>query len=131
ALIDLQDLGNNTRDGLHLAALAGTWSAVVCGFGGLRDHDGRLCFAPRLPDQLSRVAFGLAVRGRRLRVEITPTVATYVHLEGDPLEVAHHGEVLLVTTADRVERKVPAVDPRLPPPQPAGREPGSILRVPR
>ena len=41
------------------------------GFGGLRDHGGRLCFAPRLPEQFSRLAFGLAVRGGRLRVEIT------------------------------------------------------------
>ncbi|MEA2716027.1 MAG: alpha,alpha-trehalose phosphorylase, partial [Actinomycetota bacterium] len=80
ALIDLRDLGNNTRDGLHLAALAGTWSAVVCGFGGLRDHRGRLCFAPRLPEQLSRIAFRLTIRGRRLRVDIGPTVATYTLL---------------------------------------------------
>ncbi len=131
ALIDLRDLGNNTRDGLHLAALAGTWSAVVCGFGGLRDHGGRLCFSPRLPEQLSRLAFGLAVRGRRLRVEITPTVATYLLVEGDPLEVAHHGEELLVATGEPVERKVPAVAPRPRPTQPPGREPGSILRIPQ
>ena len=129
ALIDLRDLGNNTRDGLHLAALAGTWSAVVCGFGGLRDHGGRLCFAPRLPEQLSRIAFGLTVRGRRLRVEITPTRATYVLLEGEPLEVAHHGEVLLVSTEAPVARPVPAVVPRTRPQQPRGREPGSISRV--
>jgi alpha,alpha-trehalose phosphorylase len=130
ALIDLRDLGNNTRDGLHLAALAGTWSAVVCGFGGLRDHGGRLCFAPRLPEQLSRIAFRLAVRGRRLRVEITPATATYVLLEGEPLEVAHHGEVLVVSTGEPVARPVPPVVPRGPrPQQPVGREPGSILRV--
>jgi alpha,alpha-trehalose phosphorylase len=130
ALIDLRDLGNNTRDGLHLAALAGTWSAVVCGFGGLRDHGGRLCFAPRLPEQLNRVSFRLAVRGRRLRVEITPTVATYVLLDGEPLAVAHHGEELLVATGTPVERKIPALAPRPRPSPPAGREPGSVLRVP-
>jgi len=130
ALIDLHDLGNNTRDGLHLAALAGTWSAVVCGFGGLRDHGGRLCFAPRLPGQLSRIAFRLTVRGRRLRVEVTPTVATYVLLDGDPLEVAHHGEELLVTRGEPVARRVPARAPRPRPTQPAGREPGAIRRVP-
>ncbi|MEA2973338.1 MAG: alpha,alpha-trehalose phosphorylase [Actinomycetota bacterium] len=129
ALIDLQDLGNNTRDGLHLAALAGTWSAVVCGFGGLRDHGGRLCFAPRLPEQLSRIAFGLAVRGRRLRVEITPTRATYVLLEGEPLEVAHHGQVVLVSTGLPVARPVPALVARSRPSQPHGREPGCIRRV--
>lgn len=36
ALMDLADLENNTRDGLHIASLAGTWTALVAGFGGLR-----------------------------------------------------------------------------------------------
>ena len=39
----------DTEDGLHMASLAGAWIALVCGFGGLRDHDDRLRFAPRLP----------------------------------------------------------------------------------
>lgn len=40
ALMDLADLENNTRDGLHIASLAGTWTALVAGFGGLRrDRD--------------------------------------------------------------------------------------------
>src|SRR5204862_1873133 len=38
AFIDLRDLAFNTRDGLHLASLAGTWLAAVAGFGGVRDH---------------------------------------------------------------------------------------------
>ena len=36
ALMDLHDLEHNARDGLHLASLAGTWIAFVCGFGGMR-----------------------------------------------------------------------------------------------
>ncbi|HVV91450.1 MAG TPA: family 65 glycosyl hydrolase, partial [Solirubrobacterales bacterium] len=36
ALMDLDDLEHNSRDGLHIASLAGTWIATVCGFGGLR-----------------------------------------------------------------------------------------------
>ena len=42
ALIDIADLNHNTKDGLHIASLAGAWSAVVHGFGGLRDYEGRL-----------------------------------------------------------------------------------------
>jgi len=36
ALVDLHDLKRNSRDGLHLASLAGAWSALVAGFGGMR-----------------------------------------------------------------------------------------------
>ena len=56
ALMDLGDLMDNTRDGLHIASLAGSWIAAVAGFGGMRDHGGELCFRPRLPAALTRLA---------------------------------------------------------------------------
>ena len=62
ALIDLHDLAHNTRDGLHIASLAGACIAAVAGFGGLRDHGDRLSFAPRLPARLERLAFRLVCR---------------------------------------------------------------------
>src|SRR5690606_14467398 len=39
AFTDLDDVHNNVRNGLHIAAMAGAWSAAVAGFGGMRDHD--------------------------------------------------------------------------------------------
>src|SRR6185312_9211882 len=69
ALIDLHDLAKNTSDGLHVASLAAALIAAVAGFGGLRDHGGKLGFAPRLPSRLTRLAFRLGVRGSRLSVE--------------------------------------------------------------
>ena len=53
ALMDLHDLEHNTRDGVHIASLAGAWVALVSGFGGLRHQDGMVSFAPRLPEGLS------------------------------------------------------------------------------
>jgi alpha,alpha-trehalose phosphorylase len=63
AFIDLRDLASNTHDGLHLAALAGAWQAVVAGFGGMRDYGETLSFAPWLPARLTRLSFGLLYRG--------------------------------------------------------------------
>ena len=34
AMMDLDDLEHNTRDGVHIAALAGTWLALIGGFAG-------------------------------------------------------------------------------------------------
>jgi alpha,alpha-trehalose phosphorylase len=45
----MRDVAFNTRSGVHLAALAGTWLAAVAGFGGMRDYGETLSFAPRLP----------------------------------------------------------------------------------
>ena len=63
ALIDLRDLHHNTRNGLHMASLAGTWIALVAGFGGLRDDEGVLALDPHLPDGISLHAVPVAVEG--------------------------------------------------------------------
>nr|MDQ3988643.1 family 65 glycosyl hydrolase [Actinomycetota bacterium] len=123
ALIDLHDLHGNVSNGLHIASLAGVWVAVVAGLGGMRDHDGRLTFAPRLPAELPRVAFRMCFRGSRLRVEVVLGHATYRLLSGDPLDLAHHGEPIRVALGAPVTRPVPP-SPRLPPLiHPAGRAP--------
>ena len=123
ALIDLDNLEHNTRDGLHIASLAGAWIVAVAGFGGMRDHDGSLTFAPRLPQRLSRLAFGLCFRGRRLKVEVAPHQARYSLLEGAPLEITHHGEALTVTVETPVTRTIPSPPAHEVPRQPLGRSP--------
>jgi alpha,alpha-trehalose phosphorylase len=123
ALIDLDNLEHNTRDGLHIASLAGAWIVAVAGFGGMRDHDGALSFAPRLPERLNRLAFGLCFRGRRLKVEVERLEARYSLRLGDSLEIAHYGETLNITGADPVTCAIPPVQARDLPRQPPGRAP--------
>jgi alpha,alpha-trehalose phosphorylase len=123
ALIDLDDTEHNTRDGLHIASLAGSWIVAVAGFGGMRDHDGVLSFKPRLPAALPRLAFGLMYRGRQLKVEIDPKQATYSLRAGDPLEIVHHGEQVTVTADKPVSRPIPPHARRKRPTQPHGRAP--------
>ncbi|MEU6958621.1 glycoside hydrolase family 65 protein [Streptomyces chrestomyceticus] len=123
ALMDLQDLENNTRDGLHTASLAGTWIALVAGFGGMRHSGKGLTFAPRLPEKLSRLAFSVQVLGRRLRVEITAKTVTYSMVEGSPLEIQHYGEPLTVSDKSPQEREIPELPARPEPTQPPGRRP--------
>jgi alpha,alpha-trehalose phosphorylase len=123
ALMDLDDLEHNTRDGLHIASLAGAWIGVVSGFGGMRDHDGKLTFAPRLPAALQHISFRVTFRGSRLLVDITHDHATYQVIDGGPLETAHHGERFTATSkpAKKPIPPIPHVDD--PPQQPAGRAP--------
>ncbi|MFR9787293.1 glycoside hydrolase family 65 protein [Streptomyces sp. MB22_4] len=123
ALMDLHDLEHNTRDGLHIASLAGTWMALVAGFGGMRRDGERLRFAPRLPERLARLAFHVQFRGRRLRVEIGADKTTYALLDGPPLTLRHHGESVTVTTAEPAVRAVPPAARRPAPEQPRHRAP--------
>jgi alpha,alpha-trehalose phosphorylase len=123
AFIDLRDLAFNTRDGVHLAALSGSWLVAVAGFGGLRDHGDTLSFAPRLPERLSRLSFRLVYRGRRLRVEVRPNGARYELTEGEPLELLHHDEPFTVATGAPETRRLPLAPRRARPEQPPGRSP--------
>ena len=127
ALMDLQDLQHNTRDGLHIASLAGGWTVAVAGFGGMRDHDGRLTFAPRLPSAIRRLAFRVVYRGRCLSVAVEQERVTYRLNYGEPLEIGHHGRSVTVEQADLV-LDVPPAPEVAPVHQPAGRAPARRSR---
>jgi alpha,alpha-trehalose phosphorylase len=118
ALLDLGNLHHNTRDGVHLASLAGAWIAAVAGFGGMRDHGGSLSFAPQLPQRLSCLAFRLCFRGRRIRVEVDHRQARYILLQGAPLDVAHHGASITLAPDEPVTRSIPKPPARKAPAQP-------------
>jgi alpha,alpha-trehalose phosphorylase len=122
ALVDLNDLARNTAHGVHIASMAGTWTAVVSGFGGMRcDHTG-ISFAPRLPPALSRISFGLRWQGRQLRVEISPDGARYQLVAGPPMRLRHHGEPVALA-GDPVVLPVPEPPVVEPVEQPHGRAP--------
>jgi alpha,alpha-trehalose phosphorylase len=123
ALIDLDDLEHNVRDGLHIASLAGAWIALVVGFGGVRDYGGtRLDFAPRLPPALRRLSFRIMLRGTRLIVDVEREAATY-RVVGEPLELIHHGQSARVSEDDPVTLEIPPPPKVAPVSQPPGRAP--------
>jgi alpha,alpha-trehalose phosphorylase len=123
ALVDLDDLQHNSRDGLHMASLAGAWIGAVGGFGGLRDHDGVLSFNPHLPEQITRLSFRLCVRGRRLLVEIQRDGATYSLRGEEPLQIVHNGEELTIEPDQPVHRDLAPLPDFPTPRQVPGREP--------
>lgn len=91
--VDLANLHDNTVDGLHVASTGGVWAALVNGFGGMRDHGGRLRFDPRLPDGWESLTFRVTWRGTRMRVTLT---ASELRLEAEtgelPVPVEVRGE---------------------------------------
>jgi alpha,alpha-trehalose phosphorylase len=119
---DLHDLHGNVSSGLHIAALAGAWIDCVAGFGGMRDHSGRITFAPRLPGNIGHLAFRMVIGQSKIIVAIEPDHATYRLLDGIPIALAHHGEEF-VLQHQPVVLAIPALIPRTPPAQPPGRPP--------
>jgi kojibiose phosphorylase len=72
ARADLRDVRGNAGDGIHGASAAGTWQAVVFGFGGLNLHAQDWNVSPRLPTHWKRLVFKFFYHGVQHLVEITP-----------------------------------------------------------
>ena len=97
ARMDLDDVNSNVAHGVHIAAMAGSWVSLVYGFGGLRDDDGRIAFAPRLPRAWSRLQFRILLGTARLQVTVTTHAVTYELLAGDRVEILHFGRPITVS----------------------------------
>ena len=87
ARLDLDNTHGNTKDGLHMANMGGTWLSIVFGFAGLRIKEEGISFAPLLPDKWEGYRFLLHYRGRRLQLEKTAEQTVIKLLEGDRLSI--------------------------------------------
>ena len=71
AAIDLEDRMGNTNEGLHAAAMGGTYQAVLFGFLGFRPDGREPSFRPRLPKQWASVSLKLHHQGRLFDVRVS------------------------------------------------------------
>lgn len=83
ARMDLDDYHNNFYAGIHAANMAGTWQAVVNGFGGMRCQEGKLKFKPMLPEKWDSCSFRVRYQGSLLEVSFTKEEAKFSLLEGE------------------------------------------------
>ena len=112
--VDLANLHRNTVDGLHVASTGGVWSVLVNGFGGMRDHDGRLRLAPRLPDHWTSLTFRLTWGGTRVRFELTATSLSMVVEDGEtPVPVEVRGRRYVVAPGEPVVLELDCYGPRV------------------
>ncbi|MGA7910293.1 MAG: glycosyl hydrolase family 65 protein [Candidatus Dormiibacterota bacterium] len=123
ALMDLDDLEHNVRDGVHMGSLAGAWMAVVAGLGGMRHHGDSLGFAPRLPRGIRRLTFRMTFLARLIRVRIDHSRVTYSLLRGRPFTFDHYGEPVRLGARSSVARSIPRQTTTPVPQQPPGRGP--------
>ena len=71
ATMDLADVAGNTADGIHLAAAAGVWLAVVKGFAGFElGADGVATTDPRLPASWRSLTIRMRVRGEPVEISL-------------------------------------------------------------
>lgn len=84
--LDLEDTHKNTKDGLHMANMAGTVLSVLTGFAGLRMDASGVSLKPRKPSGWTRFSFKIRVKGRVIKVIIDDAVQLQL-LEGAPITI--------------------------------------------
>ncbi|KQQ65983.1 glycoside hydrolase family 65 protein [Microbacterium sp. Leaf320] len=106
--VDLHDLHHNAADGVHVASAGGVWTALVCGFGGMRDYAGELSFDPRLPADWPSLSYPLQWQGSALQITLTKDALRVQVRTGDPVPFTVRDVAYIATTDEEVV--VPLVD---------------------
>lgn len=100
--VDLADLHHNASDGVHVASAGGVWTALVAGFGGMRDHFGDLTFDPRLPAEWDELTYHLQWQGTALEVTVAPDELRVSAGEGDAVDFSVRGAPYRVAGGETV-----------------------------
>ncbi len=95
ARLDLDNINNDTDDGLHITSMAGSWLAMAHGFAGMRTVDG-LSLDPFLPEQWKGYAFQFNYRKRLICVNVVTGKACVELLSGEPIEITLCGSKQLL-----------------------------------
>ncbi|MCP8969455.1 glycoside hydrolase family 65 protein [Ectobacillus ponti] len=106
ARLDLDNTHGNTKDGLHMANMGGTWMSIVYGFGGVRLKESGLSLAPILPSQWKSYSFHLLYQGRKLKVEAEKKHVRVTLVNGESLTLKLYGEDVQLTAGHAIEQKL-------------------------
>jgi len=101
ARLDLDDYNREVNDGLHITSMAGTWLAIVEGFGGMRIYHERVCFNPVIPAAWESYSFIIRYRNNPLRVEVNGSAVNVVNLSQAPIPIAVYDEQIVLLPEEK------------------------------
>lgn len=93
ARLDLNDINNDTEDGLHITSMGGTWMSIVEGFAGLRMQEDTLSLSPSIPNQWDFYEFRIVFRGIKLDVRIEKGNVLINNLSNKEMKIRLHNEI--------------------------------------
>lgn len=105
ARLDLDNYNNDTEDGCHITSMAGTWMAIVQGFGGLRVREGELVLRPFIPSHWTSFSFKVMFRGARLKVNATADSIIVSNESDTPAAIRIYDQSYTVDANSQVQAK--------------------------
>ena len=103
ARLDLDDYNSDTRDGLHITSMGGTWMAIVEGFAGLRISNGKLKLNPSLPESWQSYSFRIIYREALLKITVTAAGVIIENSSLNKVEVLIGDDLLVVNPESLIE----------------------------
>lgn len=103
ARLDLDDYNNEVAEGLHITSMAGTWLAIVQGFGGLRVRNGKLSLKPHIPEKWISFAFNIRFRTNQLNIRIEKERVIIQNIEGNTILLEVNGKEYVVEAGKHTE----------------------------
>jgi alpha,alpha-trehalose phosphorylase len=85
-MIDLHNTHRNTKDGLHMANLAGSVLSVITGFAGYRSKEDGIHLHPRKPKEWNGYQFKIQYCQRVVEVTVKDSIEI-VLVSGEPLKI--------------------------------------------
>ncbi len=92
AKLDLFNIQQNTKDGIHTANMGGNYMAIVYGFAGLRLKEDGLSLAPSLPSQWTQYAFNINYEASKIKIVVKQNETILSLLSGDEKPVVVYGK---------------------------------------
>ncbi|MBU6296955.1 MAG: glycoside hydrolase family 65 protein, partial [Alphaproteobacteria bacterium] len=90
--LDLDDYNHEVDEGLHITSMAGTWMAIVEGFGGKRVRNGKLFLSPLIHENWQKYSFRILLRDRPLEVTVTKQFVDILYKGPEQIVVNVYGE---------------------------------------
>jgi maltose phosphorylase len=103
ARLDLDDYNNEVSDGLHITSMAGTWLAVVEGFGGMRIDNDRIRLNPLIPVNWKSYSFHVRFRGVLFEIRVTKKSVFVSNLSEEQLKITLYDSKYLVEGGKKLE----------------------------
>ena len=102
ARLDLDDYNHEVHEGLHITSMAGTWLSIVQGFGGMRNFNDELTFAPQIPKEWKSYSFKINYRGSTLKVFKSQDDCKFTNESEKPIEIVVHGKKVILSSNEFV-----------------------------
>ncbi len=104
--LDLDDYNHEVCEGLHITSMAGTWMAIVEGFGGKRFRGGKLFLNPLIHEKWEKYSFRILIKDYPLQVTVTKEYVSLRYEGPERIVVNVYGDDKMVVPNEilRIER---------------------------